>query len=161
MEPPASDSSADEHEQDLSGGSPTSGDETGIDTDATDIETETETDAYYESRKEWNGRAANGADGKGYYGDVASEYKAIAKDVEADQAVASASTRVEKQVGGINIGGLKLNITKVKSEKAADRDREREREKDRDRDDNNNGKRGVIRQYVGPDLVPSEEEVWG
>lgn len=155
MEPPASDSSADEHDLGGGGGSPTSGDETGIDTDATDIETETETDAYYESRKEWNGRAANGADGKGYYGDVASEYKAIAKDVEADQAVAS-TTRVEKQVGGINIGGIKLNITKVKTEKAVDRDRE----KDKDKDDSN-GKRGVTRQYLGPDLVPSEEEVWG
>ncbi|KAK5045412.1 hypothetical protein LTR84_009276 [Exophiala bonariae] len=146
MENPVSDSSADEHEP---SGSPTSGDETGIDTDATDIETEND-DAYYESRKEWNGRAANGADGKGYYGDVASEYKAIAKDVEADQATAPA--KVEKQVGGINIGGIKLNITKVKTEKA-----DRDRKSERDRDD----KRGNLKQYVGPDLVPNEEEVWG
>lgn len=142
MESPASDSSADEHEP---GESPTSGDETGIDTDATDIETETD-DAYYESRKEWNGRAANGADGKGYYGDVANEYKAIAKDVEADQAMASG--KIEKQVGGINIGGLKLNITKVKTEKP-------DREKDKD------GKKNHTKHYVGPDLVPSTEEVWG
>lgn len=142
VENPGSDSSADEHEPE---GSPTSGDETGMDTDATDIETETD-DAYYESRKEWNGRAANGADGKGYYGDVASEYKAIAKDVEADQAAAPA--KVEKQVGGINFAGLKLNITKVTTN-----DKKAEREKD--------DKRGNLRQYVGPDLVPNEEEVWG
>jgi hypothetical protein len=142
MENPGSDSSADEHEL---GESPTSGDETGLDTDATDIETETD-EAYYESRKEWNGRAANGADGKGYYGDVANEYKAIAKDVEADQATISG--RLEKQVGGINIGGLKLNITKVKTEKS---------DKDKDKD----GKKNHTKHYGGPDLVPSSDEVWG
>ncbi|KEF63066.1 uncharacterized protein A1O9_01042 [Exophiala aquamarina CBS 119918] len=146
LENPASDSSADEHDPDRS---PTSGDDTGIDTDATDIETETD-DAYYESRKEWNGRAANGADGKGYYGDVANEYKAIAKDVEADQAAVTAGGKIEKQVGGINIGGLKLNITKVTMDKS-DKERDKEWKK------NNT----VKKHYAGPDLVPSEEEVWG
>lgn len=146
MENPASDSSADEHDLDQS---PTSGDDTGIDTDATDIETEND-DAYYESRKEWNGRAANGADGKGYYGDVAHEYKAIAKDVEADQAaVAAAGGKIEKQVGGINIGGLKLNITKVTADKS-DKERDKEWKKN-----------NAAKHYAGPDLVPSEEEVWG
>jgi len=145
METPTSDSSADEHDPEQS---PTSGDDTGIDTDATDIETETD-DAYFESRKEWNGRAANGADGKGYYGDVAHEYKAIAKDVEADQAAAAGSGKIEKQVGGINIGGLKLNITKVTTDKS---DKERDKE---------TKKQNAAKNYAGPDLVPSEEEVWG
>lgn len=142
-----SESSGVDDEDDIDGHrqSPFLADDPGFDTEATDIDTETD-GAYHTSRKEWNGRATTGAAGKGLYGDIEVDYKAIAKDVEADQAI-------PRDMGGINIGGIKVNITKVRSDKfdkTKDRDKESEKEK-----------KDGSKRCVTTDLVPTMEDLWG
>jgi hypothetical protein len=101
---------------------------------------------------------------------------------------------IEKEMGGINIAGLKLNITKVRTEKipaiaiatnsgggggdesGTESIKEREsqnqnqnqsqKEKDKERETEREimEKLKLItraRKYGGPDLVPSNEDLWG
>ena len=142
-----SESSGVDDEDDMDGhrSSPFTADDPGFDTEATDIDTETD-DAYYTSRKGWNGRATTGATGKGLYGDIEIDYKAIAKDVEADQAI-------PRDMGGINIGGIKVNITKVRTDKV-DKTKEKEKEKEKERKE-------ASKRCVTTDLVPTMEDLWG
>ncbi|KIX07557.1 uncharacterized protein Z518_02210 [Rhinocladiella mackenziei CBS 650.93] len=102
----------------------TSADET------TDIETETD-EMYFESRKGWNGAAVAGANSKGFYGDVVQDYKAIARDVEAD--IVQGAQAAEVPMATSNTTGLVNKKDKDKESKV----------------------------YSGPDLVPSNEELWG
>ncbi|KAH0842534.1 hypothetical protein AYO21_06663 [Fonsecaea monophora] len=108
--------------------------------EATDIETETD-EMYFESRKGWNGAAVAGSASRGFYGDVVQDYKLIARDVEADIAAS------EGQSSGINIVNL------IKKEK------EKEKEKEVPKPKGEVVSQGKV--YKGPDLVLSQEELWG
>jgi hypothetical protein len=99
--------------------------------EATEIETETDDNTYSESRKGWNGPAIAGHESRGFYAGVVQDYKAIAKDVEADIAQAG-------EPPGVGASLMNLVVNK------------RERETER-----------VGEMYGGPDLVPSHEEMWG
>ncbi|ETI26914.1 hypothetical protein G647_10013 [Cladophialophora carrionii CBS 160.54] len=99
--------------------------------ETTDIETETD-EMYFESRKGWNGPAVTGATSRGFYNGVISDYKLIARDVEAEQTQGS--------------GPKQPAIELVKLIK-------------RDKFDMEVGKE--VKKYGGPDMVPNQEELWG
>ncbi|EXJ65480.1 hypothetical protein A1O7_01821 [Cladophialophora yegresii CBS 114405] len=99
--------------------------------ETTDIETETD-EMYFESRKGWNGPAVTGATSQGFYNGVISDYKLIARDVEAEQTQAS--------------GPKQPAIELVKLIKRDKVDMEVGRE---------------VKKYGGPDMVPNQEELWG
>ncbi|EXJ95873.1 hypothetical protein A1O1_00998 [Capronia coronata CBS 617.96] len=104
-------------------------------------------DVYFESRKGWNGPAGmKGVDSKGFYGDVVQDYKAIARDVEAELAQAYEPP----PSATFNIVNLVVN----KMDKDRDRDKEKEGENDKETE-------RVSPSYGGPELVPSHEELWG
>ncbi|KAI1622511.1 hypothetical protein EDD37DRAFT_635225 [Exophiala viscosa] len=103
--------------------------------EGTDIETETD-EIYFESRKGWNGPAVVDGEGKGFYAAVIQDYRAIARDVEAEIAMAGEPAGVKEVI---------VNLVTNKKDK--------EKEKPID-----------LRMgtgYVGPALVPSNEELWG
>lgn len=98
--------------------------------EATDFETETD-ELYFESRKGWNGPAVEGAESKGFYAAVVRDYKAIARDVEAEMVPAG---------DVMSVGASIVNLVVSKKEKEGAK---------------------VNKVYGGPDLVPSQEELWG
>ncbi|KAL6250763.1 hypothetical protein RBB50_003066 [Rhinocladiella similis] len=101
----------------------TSADET------TDIETESD-EVYFASRKGWNGHAGAAPAGQGFYAGVLQDYKAIGRDVEAEQAQ-SEPNGVKESI---------VNLVTIKKETKYLEQRPK---------------------YGGPDLVPSQEELWG
>ncbi|KIW61662.1 hypothetical protein PV05_01760 [Exophiala xenobiotica] len=100
--------------------------------ETTDIDTETD-DMYFESRKGWNGHAGVGDEGQGFYAGVIQDYKLIARDVEAEQTQTSEPSGVKESLASL------VTIKKEKEKYPEQRQ----------------GK------YAGPDLVPSQEELWG
>jgi len=118
----------------ISGSDSSSADGLTASDEGTDIETETD-EMYFESRKGWNGPAVEGAESKGFYADVVSDYKAIARDVEAETAQA-------EEVLGMGAGIKVINLVVNK------RVKERQIPK-------------ANKIYGGPDLVPSQDELWG
>ncbi|KAK6376589.1 uncharacterized protein PV06_05875 [Exophiala oligosperma] len=113
----------------------TSADET------TDIETETD-EVYFESRKGWNGRAGAAPAGQGFYAGVLQDYKAIGRDVEAEQA--------QSEPNGVKESIVNLVTTTVK--KSENKYHQVSTPPEQQRPNN---------KYGGPDLVPSQEELWG
>ncbi|KAK7903652.1 hypothetical protein LTR67_001672 [Exophiala xenobiotica] len=100
--------------------------------ESTDIDTETD-EMYAESRKGWNGHAGAGDAGQGFYAGVIQDYKLIGRDVEAEQTQTFEPSGVKESL---------VSLVTIKKEKE---------------------KYPEVRQgkYVGPDLVPSQEELWG
>ncbi|KIV77585.1 hypothetical protein PV11_09374 [Exophiala sideris] len=103
--------------------------------EATDIETETD-EIYFESRKGWNGPAVVDGESKGFYAAVIQDYRAIARDVEAEIAMAGEAAGVKEVL---------VNLVTNK------KDKEKEKQTDL----------RIGMDYVGPALVPSNEELWG
>ncbi|KIW12365.1 hypothetical protein PV08_09642 [Exophiala spinifera] len=97
--------------------------------ETTDIETESE-EVYFESRKGWNGHAGAAPAGQGFYAGVLQDYKAIGRDVEAEQAQ-SEPHGVKASI--VNLVTVKKDIKNLEHRP----------------------------KYGGPDLVPSQEELWG
>ncbi|KAL2399586.1 hypothetical protein ABEF95_014896 [Exophiala dermatitidis] len=128
---------------------------------STDIDSEAEVhvgadESYFQSRKGWHGAAGmKGAESKGFYGDVAQDYRAIARDVEADKPLVGYDR--PPLSAGISIVSMVVN----KKDRAKDRHRTMDAQREKEKSAEKEREKVPAVFYGGPDLVPSHEELWG
>ncbi|KAL2416403.1 hypothetical protein ABEF95_005049 [Exophiala dermatitidis] len=128
---------------------------------STDIDSEVEVhtgadEGYFQSRKGWHGAAGmKGAQSKGFYGDVAQDYRAIARGVEADKPLQGYDR--PPLSAGISIVSMVVN----KKDRAKDRHRTLDPQREKEKVTEKEREKVPTVFYGGPDLVPSHEELWG
>lgn len=96
-----------------------------------------------------------GAESKGFYGDVAQDYRAIARDVEADKPLVGYDR--PPLSAGISIVSMVVN----KKDRAKDRHRTMDAQREKEKSAEKEREKVPAVFYGGPDLVPSHEELWG